>query len=399
VIDTASRFEDRFRCAPQLVVSAPGRVNIVGEHTDYSGFPVLPMAIQRRVVLLAAAADDDRVLAASEQLDGTYDSAAEPTAPWTRYVAAAIVAVGQAGGARLLVAGDLPPTGGLSSSSAVTVATVTALLSVWNLDGDRDRIVELALAAERSTGVEGGAMDQTIIVHARRGNALRIDFSPPARRQVEVPDTICFVAGYCGSPAAKGGDAMEEYNRRVVGCRLAAVSLAALSGVDPATVRTLADVRDRAGGVDELPESASARQVAVGARIASDLDRLTSGRIDADVELPLRAMARHVFSESRRVDHAEEALRSGDLVRIGEILDESHRSLSDDFGVSTPSLDALVSAGRDAGASGARLTGAGFGGWAIAACSPAATARVADAMRSIAGSAFVATASEGLRWD
>ncbi|RPI22893.1 MAG: hypothetical protein EHM57_04715 [Actinobacteria bacterium] len=393
--DLDAAFEATFGRPPTLVVEAPGRVNVVGEHTDYSSLPVLPMAVQLRVGVAAAPRDDAAVEAVSLSEAGAYRSTDGRTPPWGRYVASAVRALGPGPGASLLVGGDLPGSGGLSSSSALTLAVIAAVGRVRRRDVAASELIATAVAAERGVGVEGGTMDQTVIVHARAGHALRIDFAPAGLRHVAVPEAVAFVAGYSGVPAAKGEAAGDGYNARVVGCRCAAAVLAARAG------RRIAEpllglVPDLDPG--DLPESATPRAAAAIAGCdPAALVRLTVGRFDADRALPLRAFARHVLSEARRVDAAESALLAGDGRALGAILDASHHSLAVDFGVSTPGLDRLVEVARLAGAHGARRTGAGFGGWAIAVTDRAGAPAVAEIMAAVGGLSFVAVPSAGMR--
>ncbi len=365
-----------------VTVSAPGRVNLIGEHTDYSLLPVLPIAIQKRLRVHAEATGDGVVEARSGQFDGIFRSDAAENPMWSHYLSAVVELIGTADGARLTIGGDLPPTGGLSSSSALTVASLLALFRLDDDEPEPDRLVDLAVRAERATGVEGGAMDQTLIVHAAAGTALRIDFDPLASHRVEVPEEMAFVAGYSGKPAPKGGAASDAYNARVAGTRTAALLLGAsppfLANVDGAVEDVLASLPEEA-----LPPP-EARQ-------------LTAGRYESTDPLPVRAWARHVLTEAERVEAASIALEAGDVETLGQLFDESHASLANDYGVSTPELGLIVATARDAGAAGARLTGAGFGGWAVAVCHPHRVEAVAGAMASIAGEAFRAEPSGGVR--
>lgn len=396
VYGLATTFETRFGRPPIAVIGAPGRINIVGEHTDYSGLPVLPMAIQHRVAVAVAPREDDIVEAESLAVSGTYRSVDAVAPSWARYVASALRVLGPGPGATLLIGSDLPSSGGLSSSSALTVAVVAGLSRARRQDPAASDLIAAALSAERGTGVEGGAMDQTVIVHARAGHALRIDFVPARVRHVGIPDGMAFVAGFSGSAAAKSGDARDGYNARVVGCRCGAAILAARAERPIDTTPVLGLVADL--DPEDLPERATPRQAAAlaGCDPATLVD-LTVGSFDADRPLPVRALARHVLGEAVRVDAAESALGANDMDGLGAVLDASHHSLATDFGVSTPGLDRLTSVARLAGASGARLTGAGFGGWAIAVTPAGSAQAVVKAMATVAGQSFLAVPSAGLR--
>lgn len=361
-------------------VSAPGRVNLIGEHTDYSLLPVLPVAIQRRVRVVAEPSGDGVVTAVSTTFPGSFRSDRRANPPWSAHLERAVERVGPIG-AHLRIDGDLPATGGLSSSSALTVGVLLALLRLAGQDPGPDRLVELAVAAERATGVEGGAMDQTVIVRAEAGAALRIDFDPPDLRPVPIPGHLAFVAGYSGTPAPKGGAARDAYNARVVGTRAAAMLL----GADPPYLgRIQGDVDDL---VSMLPEFAAP---------PAEATVLSAGRFIDPSPLPVQAWARHVLTEAQRVDAAVAAIGRGDVGQLGRLFDASHASLADDFGASTPGLDGLVRAARDAGAAGARLTGAGFGGWAVAVCERSRAEAITGAMAAYAGEAFLIEPAGGV---
>ena len=402
-------FEDAYGRAPKVVIRSPGRVNLIGEHTDYSLLPVLPVAIGQATYVAAAASEPGEVRARSLAFEGAArlswpDPRAAATRPWQRYLAGAMQQLGgEAGGrgARLMVHGDLPSGGGLSSSSSLTMGLLGALDEVWGLGLAPGELVDLAVVAERQVGVESGGMDQTVIGLARAGAALRIDFAPRGQRHVALPADLRLAVAYSGQEAPKGGSVKQAYNERVIGCRLAAALLASRRGVSASNPPALAEVArlpDIAGDVSSLPESASAEAVvAETGRRAADLVRLTVGQMDADAEVLVRPVARHVLDEARRVEQAEGALLSGDLLALGRLLDLSHASLRDDFGCSTAALDSLCAAMRGAGALGARLTGAGFGGYAIAAATSDTVDRVLRAAHEATGGpAFEAKAGDGL---
>ncbi len=323
-----------------VLARAPGRVNLIGEHTDYNGFPVLPMAIDRAISIAA------RPLDRPELVIRSVDPSAYPTervvladlserpraGRWSDYVVAAARRRPPQSGAEMLVAGDVPPEAGLSSSSALVVAAMLALGET----GDRSALAEEARRAERYVGTLSGGMDQAISLLARPGHALRIGFRPLQVVPVPLPDSIAVVVAHSGIGAAKSGAARHGYNRRVVECHTAAGLLGAPEG------GLLADVpgEDRIARAETLPDSLLARR------------------------------ARFVFREAERVDAAVEALRDADLPRLGELLNRSHTGLRDDYEVSHPAVDALVQRALEAGVAGARVVGAGFGGCIVAVCEP-----------------------------
>ncbi len=403
-------FAARWGHPPAALVRAPGRVNLIGEHTDYSHLPVLPIAIERALFIAVSPVADDVVESTSSSFEGVVrlerkaiDDGRSPS--WGQYLAGALrevaeVAPGQ--GARLHISGDLPAAGGLSSSSALTVGVLSALDAAWAGHLDREEILRRAVVAERHAGVESGGMDQTVILLAQRGNALRIDFNPPAHHHVPIPEGLAFVVAASGDDAPKGGAVRAAYNERVVGARIAAVMLADQVGIDVSAPPVLCDV----AAVDvvdilveDLPEKISAVEVARS--VGSDIEhivRLTASRFDHMARVPVRRVAAHILSEANRVERAEAALLAADLAGFGTLLNASHDSLRQDFRCSTPALDRVCAAMRKAGAFGARLTGAGFGGYALAAVSPDRVASVIEAaMRVTGGPAFEVHASDGLR--
>lgn len=401
-------FREAYGEAPSVVARAPGRVNLIGEHTDYSELPVLPIAIEQSLYLAAGPGEAGMVEARSAAFEGAARFERENRHPggaaWHRYVAGAMgqladVAPGQ--GVRLFVGGDLPATGGLSSSSALSMAVLAAASAAWGSLLDREELVRRAIVAERHVGVESGGMDQAIIAFGEAGKALRIDFRPAGRRFVAIPDRLAFVVASSGEEAPKGGAAKDSYNERVVGARIASAMLADEVGVDldvPLTLAQVSDVDVVDVLVDGLPEKISAREVAHGVQVdIAHLVQLTSETWDAQVKVPVKRVARHILGEAQRVDEAEQALIAGDLKRFGKLLDESHNSLREDLRCSTPALDRVCAAMRKAGAFGSRLTGAGFGGFALAACAPEKVQAVIEAaIAATGGPAFEVHASGGL---
>lgn len=404
-----SAFAAHYGEPPAAAFHAPGRVNLIGEHTDYSNLPVLPIAIERGITVAACPTEGALVEAFSSTFEGApalacANPSADAAIPWSRYLAGALreladLAPGR--GAKLFIDGDLPAGGGLSSSSALTVGVIAALAAAWDVRLTPEEIVRRAVIAERHAGVESGGMDQEVIVFATAGAALRIDFDPAGRRLVLVPPGLAFVAAYSGDDAPKAGSARDAYNERVVGARIATAMLADEVGLElehPITLRQVAGVDVVDVLVDGLPERLSATEAAHGIDLdIEQLVRLTSGRFDHQLKVPVRRVARHILREAERVDQAEAALLAGDLPAFGRLLNESHDSLRGDFGCSTPALDRLCAAMRKAGAFGARLTGAGFGGYALAAAPPSTIAAVIEAAIGAAGGpAFEVHASGGL---
>jgi galactokinase len=351
-------FSARFGRPPTALVRAPGRVNLIGEHTDYNGLPVLPFAIDRAVCLAAAPRADREVRLASlaTRFPPRAYRLAAPIAPaaagdWSNYHRAAaqgvLDALGGAtlGGGDFLVAGDVPPGAGLSSSSALVVGSMLALLALQGHAMAPARLAELAAAAERYVGTQSGGMDQAVCLLARAGHAVRIDFDPLRTRPVPIPPGAALVVCHSLVDAEKSGAARDAYNRRVAECREACRRFDPLLGGAP------------------LAHLGELRRRAPGRTLGEWVERLAAA-VSADDAVLLRRV-RHVCREAERVDAAEVALAAGDWQALGALMNASHASCRDDYEISCPELEALVAAARDAGAIGARLTGAGFGGCTI----------------------------------
>lgn len=306
---------------------APGRVNLIGDHTDYMGGLVLPMAVQLGTTITAMRGGD-MVELTSAQMPGTvafslpvrHPERIEP--PWGRYVAGVAAEIEAAVGISGRVESDLPIGSGLSSSASLEVATALAL-------GDAGDPADVArrcqLAEQRATGVPCGIMDQLASAAGVAGHALLIDCSTLAIDPVPVPDDAAVWVVHSGQERGL---------------------------VDSAYAQRRAECEAAAAVVGPLPHAS-----------ADDIAALPDPVV--------AARARHVRSECMRVTDFAAALRAGDLAVAGSLMLDSHRSLRDDFAVSTDRLDSLVeSLASTRGVHGARLTGAGFGGCVVALAEP-----------------------------
>lgn len=321
-----------------ISVRAPGRVNLIGEHTDYSDGFCLPVAIDRECRITAVPTEDGVVHATSAQLtgealvDGATGHAATGSAQWGTFVAGVVATLLDHGhvidGMQLTIDSSVPPGAGLSSSSALAVALTLVLLPLDAPERDDVRaIARLALAAEvHATGVPGGLLDQMASLSGREGHALLLDCRLLTVDPVPLPDDLAILVIHSGVERRLADSA---YAIRRAGCEDAA------------------------------------RRIGV--------DKLRDARLEQVQDDPL---ARHVVTENARVLDFCAVLRAPGPDRdrrLGDLLLASHASLRDDFEVSTPELDVLVEKTVEAGAIGARLTGAGFGG-CIVALAPLAAA-------------------------
>lgn len=314
----------------EVVAVAPGRVNLIGDHTDYMGGLVMPMAVDLATTIRGHRGGGSVHLVSDRSdldvhLSLPVGEVARVQPPWGRFVAAVAAELRTTTGLAGTVSSTVPVGGGLSSSSALTVAAALAL----GATGTPAELAELCRRAETAaTGVPCGIMDQLCIASGVEGHALLIDCATLEVTPVPVPGNAAVWVVDSGQSRRLEGS---EYAERRARCEEAA-------------------------------------------RLVGPLPHAEIGDIEALVDPVLRARARHVRTECDRVRGFAAALRAGDLVRAGELMVASHASLRDDFEVSTPVLDELVErlCATD-GVHGARLTGAGFGGCVVALAEPGVT--------------------------
>ncbi len=328
-------FQERYHGRPAFVVAAPGRVNLIGEHTDYNEGFVLPAAIDRHVVIGARPRADRQVhLYAADfgagtdfSLDDIRSDAAHIWSNYERGVAWALQGAGYVlQGMDAVIAGDVPVASGLSSSAAVEVATAYAFQAMGNLNLDGVKRALLCQRAENDfVGMRCGIMDQYISSLGKRGHALLIDCRSLEYRPVPIPADCSIVV--CDTRKRRGL-VDSEYNTRRRECEAGARALGieALRDITPAEFEVRQDI----------------------------LGEVT------------RKRCRHVVTEDQRVLDAVQALDAGDRGRFGQLMNASHVSLRDDYEVSCRELDIMVEAAwKREGVLGARMTGAGFGGCTV----------------------------------
>jgi galactokinase len=314
-------------------------VNLIGEHIDYHGLAVLPMALGRRVQVAYRPRTDRRIRASSapygrREFEWSADLTAVSAGDWENYLRAAARAVagkwGVLQGVDAAVLSDLPAAAGLASSSALLVAFTLALLDANGCRASFAELMEVLPEGEQFVGTRGGGMDHAAALASQEGCATLVEFAPLAVRHIPVPADWSFLVAHSLQTAEKSGAAREEYN-----------------------------LRRQAG------DAALARLGLSSYRDALDLAEDAATRLDAG---PQRDSFLHTTGEARRVRSAVEAMERGDCAGFGKLLVESHASLRDRLRVSCPALDRLVEAAMASGAAGARLTGAGFGGCAVVLC-------------------------------
>ena len=328
-------FSEAFGAPPEMFVAAPGRVNLIGEHTDYNDGFVLPAAIDRRVLMAVSPRNDQHVRLVAAEFGSrtafTLDRIVpDDTHRWSNYQRGVAWALREAGyplkGMNVALTSDVPVGSGLSSSAAVEVAMAYAFQVIGGFDLDGVTRALLCQKAENDfVGMNCGIMDQFIVSLGQRGHALLIDCRSLEYTPVPIPSGCDVVI--CDTKKRRGL-VDSEYNRRREECERGAAILG---------VKALRDV---------------------------SLNELVSRRADMD-ETTFRR-CHHVVSENERTVEAVSTLRTGDLKRFGELMNASHVSLRDDYEVSCAELDAMVSAAlAQEGTLGARMTGAGFGGCTV----------------------------------
>jgi galactokinase len=346
-------FAEVFGTEPDGVWRAPGRVNLIGEHTDYNDGLVLPIALPNQIQVTASARADGVVAVASSGQQGVIEFALADLGPgsvkdWAAYPAGAAWVLREAGyeigGANLLFESDLPSGAGLSSSAALLCATAVALLGLHDLEVDPAEVARLAQRAENQyVGAPVGLMDQMASMCCTAGHALYFDIRAMTTDQIPFDPDADGLALLVVDVKAPHRHVDSEYAARRQACEQAAAEL----------------------GVPAL------RSITV-----KDLDDALA-RLSDDV---VRRRVRHVVTEIRRVEDAVALMRAGRLREVGPLFTASHASLRDDFEITVPELDVAVDTALAAGALGARMTGGGFGGCIIALVDASSTASVLTAI-------------------
>lgn len=335
-----SLFQTHYGQAPSLIVRAPGRVNLIGEHTDYNDGFVLPAAIDRATFIAAAPRTDRRVRVLAADLNESDEFALDHIErsgmrPWSNYIRGMVRALIGAGhlinGADMVIASSVPRGAGLSSSAALEVATGYMFQLFHNLNILGEELALMAQATENQfVGVNCGIMDQFIVTLGKANHALLIDCRDLSYQEVPVPANAAIVICDSHIERTLAGSA---YNQRRAECEQAVELL------KPFIL-----------GIKALRDVSSAQ-------LASH------GHVLSPVVLQ---RARHVISENERVIASVTALAADNITEFGRLMNASHASLRDDYAVSIPEMDALVAAAqRVNGCYGSRLTGAGFGGCTV----------------------------------
>ncbi|CAA7017070.1 unnamed protein product [Microthlaspi erraticum] len=408
------KFNQVFGATPQLFARSPGRVNLIGEHIDYEGYSVLPMAIRQDTIIAIRKNEGQNQLRIANVND-KYSMCTYPADPeqeidlknhkWGHYFICAYkgfheyakskgVNLGSPVGLDVIVDGIVPTGSGLSSSAAFVCSSTIAIMAVFGENFDKKELAQLTCDCERHIGTQSGGMDQAISIMAKSGFAELIDFNPVRATDVQLPDGGSFVIAHSLAESQKAVTAATNYNNRVVECRLASIILGIKLGMETkeaiSKVKTLSDVEGLCvsfagdhGSSDpnlavkeylkEEPYTAEEIEKIVQEKLPSILnnDPTSLAVLNAATHFKLHQRAAHVYSEARRVHGFKDTVYSNlsdeeKLKKLGDLMNESHYSCSVLYECSCPELEELVQVCRENGALGARLTGAGWGGCAVA---------------------------------
>ncbi|XP_067665828.1 N-acetylgalactosamine kinase-like [Haliotis asinina] len=383
-------FKSKFEADPTFYARASGRVNLIGEHIDYCGYAVLPMAIEQDVVFAARPNDSGKITMSNtnpKYLDFETDvesftiSSSDPQ--WYNYALCGIKGVmehmGSNGqGFTCMVEGTVPQSAGLSSSSALVCCAALTMMHANGWTMSKKEIADVCAHCERYIGTEGGGMDQAICFMAQRGTAKLIEFNPLRSMDVELPEGAAFVIS--NSCVESNKAATSHFNIRVVECRLATQVMAKARGLEWRGLKRLGDLQqqlglgleDMLGVVEDVLHQGPYSKDEVCQILGVTADELASTTLSANTltiqSFKLYQRARHVYSEANRVWQFKAVCDdkpANGMERLGELMSASHESCRDLYQCSHPDLDSLVDICMKAGALGSRLTGAGWGGCAV----------------------------------
>ncbi|KAG7245495.1 hypothetical protein INR49_010946 [Caranx melampygus] len=385
-------FETKYGESPLFYACAPGRVNLIGEHIDYCGYSVLPMAIDQSIMAAVSVNNSGTIQLANtnpQYTDFTVscleDIAIDRDNPkWYYYFLCGVKGIQEKCGITRLsgmlcvVDGTVPPSSGLSSSSALVCCAGLVTMEANQKSLSKVALAEICAKCERYIGTEGGGMDQSISFLAERGTAKLIEFQPLRATDVKLPDGAVFVISNCCVEMNKA--ASSHFNIRVVECRIATKMLAQARGQDGSRMMKLAEVQralkasleEMLALVDEVlhPEPYGREEICqvLGITPEQFSTELLSANTQHVTHFRLHQRAKHVYGEAARVLQFKSVCDSGpaeSIQLLGDLMNQSHASCRDLYECSCTELDQLVDICRKSGAVGSRLTGAGWGGCAV----------------------------------
>ncbi|XP_034060764.1 N-acetylgalactosamine kinase isoform X1 [Gymnodraco acuticeps] len=385
-------FETKYGEPPLFYACAPGRVNLIGEHIDYCGYSVLPMAIEPSILAAVSLNNSGKITLANANplytdftVSCSEDIAIDRDNPkWYYYFLCGVkgikenFGIANLAGMSCVVEGTIPPSSGLSSSSALVCCAGLVTMEANQKSLSKVALAEICAKSERYIGTEGGGMDQSISFLAERGTAKLIEFQPLRATDVKLPDGAVFVISNCCMEMNKAASA--HFNIRVVECRIATKMLAQARGLDSGRMLKLvqvqtelkASLQEMLALVDEAlhPEPYSREEIckALGITPKQFSTELLSTNTQQETHFKLHQRARHVYGEAARVLQFKSVCDSEpaeSVQRLGDLMNQSHASCRDLYECSCPELDKLVDICLKSGSVGSRLTGAGWGGCAV----------------------------------
>ena len=392
-----------------IFIKAPGRVNLIGEHTDYNMGPVLPCAIDKEIVFCIRPSQKSEIRAENVNADfkDIHFSLEQPIEPypkghWGNYIKAGVKGIvdylnlefpyteKHLRGYDIIVSSTLLQAAGLSSSSALVVASAFSFVILNRVELSKLEIAEICAGAEHFVGTAGGGMDQAASLLGKENTFLKMEFNPLRVEQINAPKGIQLVLFHSLVKSEKSGRMRDEYNRRVLECRMG-VDLFnqfvqnELKGEYP-DIEFIGEVKPEFFNLDTIKLDHLVKRFLNQLPDAHNMEAFISAINLTENELNQRYQAilrdnplleppggfkiktrfRHVYTECQRVGTTVNCLRNNNLDDLGNLINQSHNSLSQDYEVSTPEVDELVNVLRENGASGARIMGAGFGGMVLA---------------------------------
>ncbi|XP_053175787.1 N-acetylgalactosamine kinase [Scomber japonicus] len=385
-------FETKYGKSPLFYACAPGRVNLIGEHIDYCGYSVLPMAIEQNILAAVSVNNSGTIELANTNpqynvftVSCSEDIAIDRDNPkWHYYFLCGVKGIQEKcgiaplSGMSCVVDGTIPPSSGLSSSSALVCCAGLVTMEANQKSLPKVALAEICAKCERYIGTEGGGMDQSISFLAEKGTAKLIEFQPLRATDVKLPDGAVFVISNCCVEMNKA--ASSHFNIRVVECRIATKMLAQARGLDSSRLLKLAQVQTELKAsleemlalVDEVlhPEPYTREEICKALGITSEQfsTELLSANTQHVTHFKLYQRAKHVYGEAARVLRFKSVCDSEpaeSVQLLGDLMNQSHASCRDLYECSCPELDQLVDLCLKSGAVGSRLTGAGWGGCAV----------------------------------
>ena len=397
-------FKFRFPKETEVEIAhAPGRVNLIGEHIDYNGYGVMPMAVNREIEVCFVPSNDSSVEiydAVKESCLRTFNISGtiEPfeMGDWGNYIKAPAQALFNwtvkrfedkipLKGFKGVLIGDIPPAAGLSSSSAIVVCIGTLLAHINNIEISKSELADLMAKAELYVGTMGGGMDQSASIFGHSKGPLRIAFKPIRVQQISMPEGYSFIIANSLRKSKKTGESRFNFNNRSISCKLGLEILKNLCKADYPDAPLAPSMRRMQKMVgwenidkyfEQIPKGGLSLEQISDLCDISYFDLMEKYIKLNDTEyLPIPKggfkiydRVKHVFEEAKRVSKTRDAMLEGNMDLVAKYMDESHQSCRDLYEISCPEIEELIKCLKDAGTMGSRITGAGWGGCTVSLC-------------------------------